>query len=256
MPGGACARAALVLSPRPRSWSGADLALVRELRNPLSVARNGLALLRRGNAQAPSDHPAPLVEQQFGHMERLIEDLLDTSQLCRGQLSLRRERLPVRAVAQAAADAARGLPDSKDLALEVGLPDGALQGDADPTRLAQALGNVIANAIKYTPAPGTVRIEADRDDEGDESDEHAGWVRLRISDTGLGMSAATLEHLFDLFVRGSDIEAASAGGLGVGLGRAPAGRSAWRHDRGHERRTAVRQRIPHPLAAGWRGFDE
>lgn len=242
--GGPAARAALLLSATPRAWTAADIALVREcadrvgshverlrlvaalqeadrqkdrflavlaheLRNPLSVARNGLALLRRGSHQAPSDHLAQLVEQQFGHMGRLIDDLLDTSQLCRGQLSLRRERLSVRALVEAAADAARGMAASKGLALEVGLPDGALQVDADPTRLAQALGNVIANAIKYTPAPGTVGIEAGED---------AGWIRLRIADTGLGMSPATLERLFDLFVRGSDIEAASAvGGLGVGL---------------------------------------
>lgn len=242
--GGPAARAALVLSASPRAWSAADIALVREcadrvgshaerlrlvaalqeadrqkdrflavlaheLRNPLSVARNGLALLRRGNQQAPSDHLARLVERQFGHMGRLIEDLLDTSQLCRGQLSLRRERLSLRDLVEAAVDAARGLADSKGLALEVGLPDAALQVDADPTRLAQALGNVIANAIKYTPAPGTVGIEAGED---------AGWAWLRVADTGLGMSAVTLERLFDLFVRGSDIEAAGAvGGLGVGL---------------------------------------
>lgn len=282
--GGPAARAALVLSARPRSWSAADIALVREcadrvgshaerlrlvaalqeadrqkdrflavlaheLRNPLSVARNGLALLRRGNQQAPSDHLARLVEQQFGHMGRLIEDLLDTSQFCRGQMSLRRERLSLRALVEAAVDGARGLADSKGLALEVGLPDGALQVDADPTRLAQALGNVIANAIKYTPAPGAVCIEAGED---------AGWTWLRIADTGLGMSAVTLERLFDLFVRGSDIEAAGAvGGLGVGpLGDAPTGRGARRHDRGVERGAGAGERVPDPLAAGGRGSGE
>lgn len=184
--------------------------LAHELRNPLAVARNGVALLRRDAAAAPSEHILALVERQFGHMSRLIEDVLDISQISRGQLALRRERVVLQDAVASAVEAARTVADRKGLALELSMAPVPLVVDADPVRLAQALGNVIVNSLKYTPAPGAVRVEVATEE------AHA---TVCIADTGVGMSDATLERLFGLFVRGDEIglAAAAADGLGIGM---------------------------------------
>lgn len=183
--------------------------LAHELRNPLAVARNGVALLRR-DAAAPSGHILALVERQFGHMSRLIEDVLDISQVSRGQLALRRERVVLQDAVASAVEAARTVAERKGLALELSMAPLPLMVDADPVRLAQALGNVIVNSLKYTPAPGAVRVEV-----GSEEAQ----ATVCIADTGVGMSDATLERLFGLFVRGDEIglAAAAADGLGIGM---------------------------------------
>jgi len=192
--------------------------LAHELRNPLSVARNGVALLKQAQGRVPPERIVGLVEQQFGHMGRLIEDVLDASYISYGQLALRCQRLALAGALAAAVDAARTLADAKGLALTLTMPQAAPDGGpyvhADPTRLAQAIGNVIANAIKYTPAPGAVRVEL----------EYAGERAIvRTLDTGIGMSAATTSRLFELFARGEDGAghgtgyAGPVGGLGVGM---------------------------------------
>lgn len=183
--------------------------LAREMRNPLNVVRNSLALLGRpGNGVLPQAVIA-LMERQFGHISRLLEDVLDTSYICYGKAELQCHRLDLRDAVLAAADAARSTVSAKTHTLTVDLPTRPVMVWADPTRLAQAFNNVLANAIKYSRAPVHILVDVERRD---------GHVLVRVTDNGIGMSARTLARLFELFTRAdSHGEVLPAGGLGVGL---------------------------------------
>lgn len=184
--------------------------LAHELRNPLAALRNGLSLLKLAGPGVPPERVVRLMEQQFAHMGRLIEDVLDASYICHGDMALRLQRLSLQDLVQAAAEAAREAVAAKGLELSVCCTDEPCLLDGDPTRLAQAVANVIANAIKYSPAPGTIRVALAR---------QGGQARITVADDGIGMSPETRERLFALFVRGreNEIERSEASGLGVGM---------------------------------------
>ena len=183
--------------------------LAHELRGPLTVVRNSLALLDRPGSTVMPQAILALVERQFGHINRLIEDVLDTSYVCHGRAPLQRHRIILQEAVLAAVEAARALVSARTHTLSLSMPPDAIPVYADPTRLAQAFGNVFANAIKYSRAPVKIGVQVERQD---------AQVLVRISDNGIGMSSRTLARLLDLFARsGSEAEAMPAGGLGVGL---------------------------------------
>ena len=184
--------------------------LAHELRNPLAALRNGLSLLKLAGPGAPPERVVRLMEQQFAHMGRLIEDVLDASYICHGDMALRLQRLSLQDVVQAAAEAAREAVAAKGLELAVCCTEEPCILDGDPTRLAQAVSNVIANAIKYSPAPGMIRVGLER---------RGPRALVTVADDGIGMSLETRERLFELFVRGRENEIArsEASGLGVGM---------------------------------------
>jgi len=183
--------------------------LAHDLRSPLTVVRNSLALLDRPGSNVMPQAILALVERQFGHINRLIEDVLDTSYICHGRARLQRHRIVLQEAVLAAVEAARALVSSKTHSLSLSMPPEPIPVYADPTRLAQAFGNVFANAIKYSRVPARIVVEVEKQD---------AQVLVRISDNGIGMSPRTLARLFDLFARkGSELEALPAGGLGVGL---------------------------------------
>ena len=182
--------------------------LAHELRSPLSVVRNSLALLdRRGTGVMPQAVLA-LVERQFGHINRLIEDVVDTSYICHGQAVMRRDRLVLQEAVLAAVDTARALVSARTHRVSLSMPPQPIPVYADPTRLAQALNNVFANAIKYSRAPVEIVVEVEM---------RGAQALVRIGDNGIGMSPRTLARLFDLFARTDEAEVLPAGGLGVGL---------------------------------------
>ena len=184
--------------------------LAHELRNPLAPVRNGLQILRMA-ADDPDTTARTLgvMERQLSHMARLIDDLLDVSRITRGKVTLQRERLALRALLDSAVEASRHLIEASGHALTLHLPYEPLYLDADATRLAQVIGNLINNAAKYTPDGGRIDIHAERQDRE---------IVLRVEDNGVGIPDGMQSHVFDMFaqVGGNSLERAH-GGLGIGL---------------------------------------
>jgi signal transduction histidine kinase len=183
--------------------------LAHELRNPLAPIVTAVEMLRAPGA--PTETLAryvPVIERQVHQMRRLIDDLLDVSRITRGQIQLRRERMPLAAALACAVESARPLLTGRGHALTLALPDDPLEVDADPVRLAQVLANLLNNAAKYTPPGGHVNVCAAR--EGEE-------IVIEVRDDGLGIAPEMVERIFDLFVQTDAARGDSQGGLGIGL---------------------------------------
>jgi signal transduction histidine kinase/CheY-like chemotaxis protein len=167
--------------------------LSHELRNPLAPIRNGLALLKERIPAALGDIPA-MMERQMHIATRLIDDLLDASRIDRGKLELRRENVPN--------------IEAKSHELVIRYAAGDLHVDADPTRLAQVIANLLNNAAKFTAIGGrivlSVRSQAD-------------FAIIRVRDSGIGIPEAALDNIFEMFVQLDSSKTYGTAGLGLGL---------------------------------------
>ena len=183
--------------------------LAHELRNPLAPIRNGLQVLRlaRGDA-ATAERAMGMMDRQLTQMVHLIDDLLDVSRITRGKLHLRRERVDLAAVVRNAVEASRPLVEAAAHRLAVALPPEPVYLDADPTRLAQVLSNLLTNAAKYTERGGDIRLAARRE---------GGDVVVSVRDTGIGIAPEHLPRLFEMFSQVDSALERSQGGLGIGL---------------------------------------
>jgi signal transduction histidine kinase len=185
------------------------LAVVsHELRTPLNAILGWASLLATGK-QAPGMVAKGLatIERNARVQSRLIEDLLDISRIIAGKLQLRMNQIPVHGFVSAAVEAIRPAATAKRITLMVDVPQQLeLVGDAD--RLQQVVWNLVANAVKFTPAAGSVRVLAARDGEA---------ITLSVTDTGIGIEPGLLPHVFDRFKQGDASAARHQGGLGLGL---------------------------------------
>lgn len=183
--------------------------LAHELRNPLAPIRSGLELLRT----APNDpgltrEVYDILEIQTGQLVRLVDDLLDVSRISRGVVELRTEQLCLAEVLDRVLQSARAMLEAAGQTVDLRMPDYPLLLRADPVRLSQVFSNLLHNAVKYTKAPGRIRIDVvPRDDE----------VDVRVRDQGIGIAAERLEQIFQMFVQGEAPLNRSHGGLGIGL---------------------------------------
>jgi len=141
-------------------------------------------------------------------MVRLVDDLLDVSRIATGKLVLRKERVDLASVLREAAEGSRPQIERGGHELTVTLPPDPVLLDADPTRLTQVFLNLLNNAAKYSEPGGHVRLTAWRD---------GGEVVVSVRDTGIGISAADLPRLFDVFVQVDTAWQRTLGGLGIGL---------------------------------------
>jgi signal transduction histidine kinase/ActR/RegA family two-component response regulator len=182
--------------------------LAHELRNPLAPIRTGMDLL----AQAPGDPTAQrtlgVMQRQIGHMVRLIDDLLDVSRITNGKLQLRRQRIELSSVIEAAIESSRPLIERKQHTLSVSLPEAPIRLDADLTRIAQAVGNLLNNASNYTPEHGLIELSVKRDGNS---------VLIEVRDDGVGIPPERLNDIFDMFSQVNRTSERSQGGLGIGL---------------------------------------
>ena len=182
--------------------------LAHELRNPLAPIRTGLAILRVARDGETAEKTREIIERQLAHMVRLVDDLLDLSRVTRGKIQLERERVDIRSIVGAALEASRPLIEAAGLELTVRLPDRPVLLDADRTRLAQVVSNLLNNAAKYTERGGRVALDAEVDD---------GALVLRVRDTGVGIPQELLSHIFEMFAQVGQSVGRSQGGLGIGL---------------------------------------
>ncbi|MBA3460862.1 MAG: response regulator [Deltaproteobacteria bacterium] len=179
--------------------------LGHELRNPLAPIVTALQVLRMNNA---TTRVHEVLERQVGHLQRLVDDLLDVSRITRGKVDLRREVLEIGTVITRAVEMARPLLEQKQTRLEIAVAAEGLTIDGDPARLAQVFSNLITNAAKYSDAGSRIRIIA----------EHAGTlVRVTVEDRGIGIDPALLDRVFERFMQVPQGIDRAAGGLGLGL---------------------------------------
>ena len=125
--------------------------LAHELRNPLAPLRHGLDILRRSPDSDDAAEIREMMDRQLVHLVRLIDDLLDVSRVSQGKIELRKERIQAADVVRSAVESSRPLIDSAGHSLTVDMPTEPIWLDADLTRLAQVVGNLLNNAAKYTP---------------------------------------------------------------------------------------------------------
>ena len=183
--------------------------LAHELRNPLAPIRNALHIMRMtaGDERAVQT-AAAMMERQVGQMVRLVDDLLDASRVSRGRIVLRKERIELAAAVNHAVEASRPLCESMSHRLELELPPRPIWVDADPTRLAQVVGNLLNNACKFTERGGCIRLSVEQDGK---------QAVIRVRDNGVGIAADELVRVFDLFVQVDTSLGRSVSGLGIGL---------------------------------------
>jgi PAS domain S-box-containing protein len=183
--------------------------LAHELRNPLAPIRNALHVMKMAGTNSPAaEQSRQMMERQVRHLIRLVDDLLDVSRIMRGRIELRKEPVELAAILAHAVETAQPILDSRQQELVRSVPTESVWLDADPTRLAQVVGNLLHNAAKFSQKAGRVWLTSER--RGEEA-------VVRVRDEGAGIPAALLPHLFELFVQGSSSLERSQGGLGIGL---------------------------------------
>ncbi|HEY7330137.1 MAG TPA: response regulator [Gemmataceae bacterium] len=183
--------------------------LAHELRNPLAPIRNSSHILQ---LRMPSDEslrrPLEVIDRQTRQLAGLVDDLLDVSRITRGQINLRMQTLNLTDVIDQAVETSRPQLEERRHHFEVQLPDEAIYVNADATRLAQVILNLLNNAAKYTDEGGSIRLAVERS--GNE-------VIVRVRDNGIGISPEMLPRIFELFAQGERTLDRSQGGLGIGL---------------------------------------
>jgi signal transduction histidine kinase/DNA-binding response OmpR family regulator len=181
--------------------------LGHELRNPLAPIVTALQLMAR-REDAGTLVERRIIERQVAHLMRLVDDLLDVSRIAEGKIQLELERVDMKAVVARALELTQPLLGRRRQSIAVEIADRPLFVPGDAVRLAQVLGNLLTNAVKYTPPDGSI------------------WLRLRpcgdqvevvVEDTGSGIEPALLPRVFDLFSQGEQPIDRRAGGLGLGL---------------------------------------
>src|SRR5581483_679981 len=145
----------------------------------------------RGDAETVAWAGA-LMERQLGHLTRLVDDLLDTSRLARGKLSVRQERVDLAALVRSAGEDRRRLLTESGRALTVDVPAGPVVVRGDPDRLAQVIDNLLTNAQKFTARGGTVAVRLT-------AEEAAGRATLAVTDDGVGIAPELLPHIFQRY---------------------------------------------------------
>ncbi|HLF09925.1 MAG TPA: ATP-binding protein [Gammaproteobacteria bacterium] len=183
--------------------------LAHELRNPLAPMVNALGLLGSPRADATVTQRAyGIMERQLAHMVRLVDDLLDVSRITRGKLVVRKQPVELADIVQSAVDTIRPLLEASHHKLALDLPQQPIYLQADPVRLSQVFSNLLNNSAKYTEAGGHISLTAT---------VVGSMVRVVVADDGIGISAAALPSIFQMFMQGDSSAERTQAGLGVGL---------------------------------------
>ena len=183
--------------------------LSHELRTPLTAIIGWSAMLR-GNKfdEAATANALETIERNAKAQARIVEDLMDVSRIITGKLRLDVQAVELASVVAAAVDAVRPAADAKGIRLQALLDPQAGPVSGDPARLQQVVWNLLTNAVKFTPKGGRVQVRLER------VNSH---VEVTVSDTGQGIPAEFLPHVFDRFRQADQTYTRAHGGLGLGL---------------------------------------
>jgi signal transduction histidine kinase/ActR/RegA family two-component response regulator len=182
--------------------------LAHELRNPLAPIHNAVALMHRTPLTDPQlMWSRDVIGRQLAHLTRLVDDLLDVSRITRGKINLSKEALEIGPLVARTVETVQPLFEERGHTLRVEMPDTGLSVYGDPTRLMQAIGNVLSNAAKYTERGGRVTLAVA---------QTSSEVEIRIRDNGIGIPPDLMPMVFNLFTQ-LDRSSAAQSGLGIGL---------------------------------------
>ncbi|MGH8320002.1 MAG: response regulator [Steroidobacteraceae bacterium] len=183
--------------------------LAHELRNPLAPIHNAVELMRLKPLNDPQLNWArDVIARQLTSLTRLVDDLLDVSRITRGKINLTREAVELEGLIARAVETVHPLLNDRRHELTLELPEPGVMIFGDPTRLTQAIANVLGNAAKYTDTGGKIALttavkQAD--------------VEIRVRDNGIGIRPEMLPHVFELFTQLDRNDGRTQGGLGIGL---------------------------------------
>jgi CheY-like chemotaxis protein len=182
--------------------------LAHELRNPVAPIRNAAEILARVSGDERLQGLAGVLKRQTGQLSRLLDDLLEVARITQGRIELRPEIVAIHTCVQLAVEAVEPMIRERHQRLSVTRKGLSIFVNADKVRLTQCIVNLLTNATKFTPANGDISVNARVADDR---------AVIEVSDTGVGIAAELLPHLFDLFVQGERALDRSEGGLGIGL---------------------------------------
>lgn len=181
--------------------------LSHELRNPVGVITNAVAMLEARNADPQMRPTYAILSRQTAHIRRLLDDLLDVGRIARGRLELRPEAGDVRECVRHAVDANQFALARKTQSLVVDVPPTPVVATVDHARILQVVSNLIDNASKYSPHGSHIEVRVT---------DGAG-VSIEVSDNGPGIDDDVLPRVFDLFDQGGGRSPSEGLGLGLGL---------------------------------------
>jgi signal transduction histidine kinase len=176
-----------------------------ELRQPLSAASSAFVLIRRADDLRMRERACDVIDRQFAMLSRLLDDLAEASRLRLDRTVLHYERCDLTRVVVEAVEAVQPPLTAKEQSIDMTLAVEPVWVQADARRLSQVLSNLLNNGIAYTESGGSLSVGVARDRDS---------AIVTVADTGRGMSADELSHVFGLFERG-DVPVGQ--GLGIGL---------------------------------------
>ena len=180
-----------------------------ELRTPLNAVVGWSRLLRSNQLDGEGvSHALEVIERNAAAQRQIIEDLLDVSRIVTGKLRISTQPVDLLLVIHAAIDAVRPAAEAKEIRIvtHAVAPDSIVKADSE--RLQQVFWNLLANAVKFTPAGGTIDVYLDR---------HESLAEIRIEDSGPGVPADFLPRIFERFSQADGSSTRKHGGLGLGL---------------------------------------
>ncbi len=183
--------------------------LAHELRNPLAPISSGVEVLKAATGDRHTvERIAATMGRQTRQLVRLVDDLLEVSRISGGKLRLHTSIIGLSEVVEDATSSVRPSIDEAGHTLSVNVTDEPLLVEGDAARLTQVLSNLLSNAVRYTPAPGSIVVTLARD--GD-------TAVLSVKDNGEGIPPDTLTHVFEMFYQGTNTRPGPGAGLGIGL---------------------------------------
>ncbi|WP_394777946.1 response regulator [Undibacterium sp.] len=181
--------------------------LGHELRNPLSAITSAASIIGYPGASQQSMERAKLIlNRQTQNLTRIVDDLLDLGRVMSGKIILHKKPVNISDVVAACLESLKASRPVDSYQWKITYGDAWVE--ADPTRLEQIVTNLLDNAIKYTPAGGTIAVGSSSQGES---------ITLSVEDSGIGIDATLLPHIFDVFVQGEHSIDRAKGGLGIGL---------------------------------------
>src|SRR6266536_735870 len=185
--------------------------LAHELRNPLAPITNIVQIMRAQQLDAKTLTWAhEVLDRQLRNIGRMVNDLLDVSRISHGKIQLHPERVELTELVARAVDALRATIEAGEKEITIELPAAPVVMVADPVRLEQVIGNLVHNAVKFTPQGGHISVRTTVNDGGTA-------VAISIRDDGDGIASDALPRVFDRFVQGNTSLDRAQGGLGIGL---------------------------------------
>ena len=184
--------------------------LSHEMRNPLSAISTAAAVLKQLNQHAapPQQQALECIARQTAQLQALVDDLTDLASIKSGRVTLHRQALVLQDIVAKALDSCNAALQAKRHRLRVNMPEEPVRLEGDEVKLTQVLVNLFNNAIKYTPPGGDIGLDIQ---------QRHGRVTLSVTDTGVGIPAALLPRIFDMFMQVPRADRPRYSGLGIGL---------------------------------------